>query len=98
VDQGRAHDEPLLHAVGITLDQFILPLLQLKNRQKILHPRFQLRRVVETVKARNKMEELQACQLLIHERPVRDEPGALLDDRGRCSQVVPVDDDPPACR
>ena len=72
VKQGRGNNQPLLHAVGIGLDEMIRPVIEGKLDQELLGL-LAVESVAEPVEIGDELHELHAGQLFVEEWPVGDE-------------------------
>ena len=73
MQEGRAHDEALLHAVREALDQLALPAAELEQVRASRCARASTSAAVHAVEAAVEAEELAGGQLLVDEGPVGDE-------------------------
>src|SRR5688572_21719887 len=97
VEERRAHDQPLLHAVREALDQLVLPLRELEQLEHLVHAPGDLA-IGHSVEARMKREELAGSELVVDERSIGDEAKGSLGRLRLSLDVVPVDDYAPGRR
>ncbi len=93
MEERRAHDEPLLHAVREALDQLVLPLRQLEQLEHLVHAAGDLA-VGHSIETGVKGQELSRGELVVDERPIGDETQGALRRLRLALHVVVVDDDP----
>ena len=92
VQEGGAHDEALLHAVGEALDELALPARQLEQLEHLRDARLDAV-AVHAVEAAVEAQELAGGELLVDEGPVGDEAERGLGRLRLPRQVVAVDRD-----
>ena len=90
VEEGRAHHEALLHAVGEALDQLVLPAARARRGRASPWTRSLDAVAVHAVQAAVKAQELAGGELLVDERAVGDEAEGGLGRLGVVREVVPV--------
>ena len=84
-----AHDQALLHAVREALDELVLPAGELEDLEHLLHA-IGHGSAVHPIEPAVKAQELARGELLVDERPVRDEPEGGLGGFRAGRQVVAV--------
>ena len=97
MQERRAHDEPLLHAVREALDQLVLPAAELEQVEHLAHALVQAV-AVHAVEAGVKAQKFSRGQLFVDVGPVGNEAERRLRGFRMRREIVAVDDDAPGRR
>ena len=97
VQKGRAHHEPLFHAVRETFDQLVLPSRELEELEHVVHALIHTG-VIDAVESRVKPKEFSRRELLVDVRPIGNETQRRLGAFRILREIVAVHEDAPGGR
>ena len=95
VQQRSGHDQALFHTVGVGLDQFVTPVGQAEEVERLVCTSLARFRGY-LVEPTDKTEKLAASKLLVHKGPVRYEAANGFGRERGYGEVLPAQDYPPS--